>query len=182
MVVLSFTARPLPLPSGLRIKSAMTGTTRRFRIKSAMTGTTRGLQIRSRMTGWGGEKGLCRLGPSHGFVVLSGSVQSMKFGYVHRREYGACWFFVFIQLPLFPPRAPGFAARGTSRHRKSRGVANSPSGINASIRSSLSPLPRRTRPFGTSECGTCLCAAFPCFYSTARVCGLSHVTLSADAC
>ena len=84
--------------------------------------------------------------PSHGFVVLSDSVQSMKWVCVHRREYGACWFFVFIQLPLFPPRAPGFAARGTSRRRKFRKASNPPSGINASIRPSQRPLPRRTRP------------------------------------
>ena len=95
------------------------------------------------------------------FQFLSDSVQSMKLVCVHRREYGACWFFVFIQLPLFPPRAPGFAARGTSRRRKFRKASNPPSGINASIRPSQRPLPRRTRPFGTSECETCLCAAFP---------------------
>ena len=106
-------------PSGLRIKSAMTGTTRRFRIRPRMTGRERLvltcspsplIPLPSRERGIGG----CAViyvwsWPSHGFVVLSGSVQSMKFGYVHRREYGACWFFVFIQLPLFPPRAPGFA-------------------------------------------------------------------------
>ena len=49
--------------------------------------------------------------PSHGFVVLSDSVQSMKCVCVHRREYGACWFFVFIQHSTVSTSRPRF--RGT---------------------------------------------------------------------
>ena len=64
-----------------------------------------------------------------------------------RRVCGRAGFSYLYSIPLFPPRAPGLAARGDSSHRKFREVANPPSGINASIQGSLSPLPRRTRPF-----------------------------------
>ena len=86
----------------------------------------------------------------------------MKWVCVHRREYGACVVFVFIQHSTVSTSRPWFRDNMKQVGAGSlEGVQIPPATSTSASGPPYTPLPRWTRPLGTSECGTCLCAAFP---------------------